>query len=73
MAMASLTGTQSGPLGAPGSTISLVTPAHINAAGLTNIATFAILSLSFVPEPGTLLLLAAGLVGLGAVGRARRS
>lgn len=72
MSMFSATGTVSGPLGAPGSSITLVTPAHINAAGLTRIAAFAQLTLNFVPEPGTLLLLGAGVVGLAAVGRSRK-
>ena len=66
-------GTAMGALGAASSTLTLVTPAHVNAAGLTRLPTFAALSLHFIPEPGTALLLGAGLAGLVAVGRKRMS
>lgn len=66
------TGDAMGALGDPASTVLLVTPAHVNAAGLTRIAAFARLNLEFVPEPDSMLLLAASLVGLGAVAFVRR-
>ncbi len=55
--------------------IRLVSPVVIN----TNIGAspilpaFALLTLHFIPEPGTLLLLASGAVGLGILGRKRMS
>ncbi len=54
-----------------GGTIQLVTPIRIltNAAG--NLPGFAIQTLNFIPEPGTLLLLGTGALGLGIVGRRR--
>ena len=53
-----------------GGALSLVTPMQITAGGQTS-ATFARLTLRFVPEPGPLLLLTAGLGGLLATGRRR--
>jgi hypothetical protein len=73
MGMFAAAGTAAGPLGAASSTLTLVTPAHVNAAGLTRLPTFASLSLHFIPEPGTALLLGAGLAGLVAIGRKRMS
>jgi hypothetical protein len=53
-------------------TLVLVTPIKIltNVAG--NLAAFGVLSLTYVPEPGTALLLGLGVAGLAAVGRSRR-
>jgi hypothetical protein len=71
MAMATVVGGMVGPLAGLSSTVTLVSPAHINAAGLTRIGTIAALSLHFIPEPGTALLLGAGIAGLVALGRKR--
>lgn len=80
MNMSMFTNTQgglAGALGALSSTVTLVTPAHVNAAGLTRLPVFAVAAIHTeglpVPEPGTLLLLGAGLAGLGVVGRRARS
>jgi hypothetical protein len=52
-------------------TLVLVTPIRIvtNIAG--NLAAFSVLTLTYVPEPGTLLLLGLGVAGLAALGRRR--
>jgi len=52
-------------------TLVLVTPIKIitNVAGI--IASFGVLTLTYVPEPGTLLLLGMGVAGLAALGRRR--
>jgi hypothetical protein len=49
----------------------LVSPTKIftNIAG--TLAAFGVLSLTYVPEPGTLLLLGLGVAGLAAIGRRR--
>ncbi len=54
-----------------GNTIQLVTPAYISTAigSVGAIPMLAVLTLSFVPEPGTLLLLASGVGGLALLGR----
>lgn len=59
--------------GAPSGHIKLVTPIFIttNWAAGPSIWAFGILDLHFVPEPGTLMLLAGGIVILGASGRRR--
>ena len=53
--------------------VQLVTPIQINTniSAIAALAAFGILELHFVPEPGTLLLLATGVVGLGVLGRNR--
>jgi len=58
-----------------GGHVKLVTPTVIstNLAGSEVIPSFAILDLTFVPEPGTLVLLASGVAGLAMVGRKRMS
>jgi len=59
----------------PSGVIQLVSPAAITAQGLPANAEalmmFSILTLHFVPEPGLLLLISCGVVGLGVLGRAR--
>jgi len=58
-----------------GSTVQLVTPVVINTniGASPTLPAFAILNLTFIPEPGTLALLASGVVGLGILGRKRMS
>lgn len=59
--------------GAPSGNVSLVTPIFISTSvgGSEVIPAFAYLSLHFVPEPGTLMLLGSGIAGLVAFGRSR--
>jgi PEP-CTERM motif len=67
---AMLTGSNGLTVGGAG-TLVLVTPIKIltNIAG--NLAAFSVLTLTYVPEPGTLLLLGMGVAGLAALGRRR--
>jgi hypothetical protein len=55
--------------------IQLITPQQVKTAGLpgnsTRQALFSTLTLHFIPEPGLLLLIASGAVGLGLLGRSR--
>jgi hypothetical protein len=55
--------------------IQLVAPTQVISAGIsgnsTTVALFSTLTLHFIPEPGLLLLIASGVVGLGLVGRRR--
>jgi hypothetical protein len=71
MATVQAAGTQVGALGAATSTVTLVTPVHVNAAGLSRLPAFGTLNLHFVPEPGPLLLTALGAGALAAFGRRR--
>ena len=59
--------------GAPSGTVTLVTPIFIstNIGASAIVPGFGILSLHFVPEPGTLMLLGSGIAGLVAFGRSR--
>ena len=52
-------------------TLNLVSPMKVMAGSWGNFPVFATLSLEFVPEPATALLLACGLAGLAAVHRRR--
>ncbi len=54
-----------------GNTIQLVSPTFISTtlSSLNPMPSFATLTLSFVPEPGTLLLVASGVAGLALLGR----
>src|SRR5262249_58231827 len=73
-------GFQHGPASLTSSTaaasgqVQLVTPIFISTSQrqFPEIAAFGILDLHFVPEPGTLLLLAGGIAGLVLVGRTER-
>jgi hypothetical protein len=56
-------------------TVQLVAPAYalISPPSLGgNLPLFGVLTLTYLPEPGTLLLLASGVAALGAIGRSRR-
>jgi hypothetical protein len=59
----------------PSGVIQLITPQQINTQGIAGNASalslFAVLTLHFVPEPGLLLMIGAGVVGLGLLGRSR--
>ncbi len=59
--------------GAPSGNVSLVTPIFIstNIGASAIVPGFGIMSLHFVPEPGTLMLLGSGIAGLVAFGRSR--
>lgn len=58
-----------------GNSVTLVTPTFVstNIGASSALPMFGILTLTFVPEPGTLLLLASGVAGLAMVGRKRMS
>lgn len=58
-----------------GNNVQLVTPIVINTniGASATLPAFGILNLTFVPEPGTLLLLASGVAGLAVLGRKRLS
>ena len=55
--------------------IQLITPQQVTTFGVqgnsNKVANFSTLTLHFIPEPGLLLLIASGVVGLGLVGRSR--
>ena len=59
--------------GAPSGLVTLVTPIFIstNIGASAVLPAFGILTLHFVPEPGTLMLLGSGIMGLVAFGRSR--
>ncbi len=58
-----------------GNTVTLVSPTFISTTigASAVLPAFAVLTLQFVPEPGTLLLLASGVAGLAVLGRKRMS
>jgi hypothetical protein len=60
---------------APSGVVTLVTPVFVstNIPASAVVPVFGILSLHFVPEPGTLLLLGSGIAGLVLFGRTRQS
>jgi hypothetical protein len=51
--------------------LKLVTTAFANLGGLGTVPALAVLDITFVPEPGTLMLVAAGVAGLATFGRRR--
>jgi hypothetical protein len=55
-----------------GGQLLLVAPVTVRTNLLGTTPTFAFLSLTYAPEPGTLLLLGLGLAGLAAMGRRAR-
>jgi hypothetical protein len=59
----------------PSGVVQLITPQQVSTAGIagnsTELTLFSRLTLHFVPEPGLLLLIGAGVVGLGLLGRNR--
>ncbi|RIL02023.1 MAG: hypothetical protein DCC71_16875 [Proteobacteria bacterium] len=59
--------------GAPSGTVTLVTPVFIstNIGASAVLPAFGVMTLHFVPEPGTLMLLGSGIAGLVAFGRNR--
>jgi len=60
--------------GAPSGVVTLVTPAFVSTSLATSfpvVPVFGVLTLHFVPEPGTLVLLGSGIAGLLAFGRNR--
>ena len=58
-------GSVTGSTGVPGGMLQLVTPIRITSNQGSQMAAFGRLTVRFLPEPGWLVLLAAGLVGLG--------
>jgi hypothetical protein len=60
-------GSVTGSTGLPGGMLQLVTPIRITSSQNSDLAGFGRLRVRFLPEPGWLVLLAAGLAGLGAL------
>jgi hypothetical protein len=60
---------------APSGVIQLIAPQQVTTEGVpgnsSRVALFSTLTLHFIPEPGLLLLIASGVVGLGLLGRSR--
>jgi hypothetical protein len=69
--MYDLAGSAAGALGAAGSTLTFVTPAHVNPFSTARSPVFSTISFTFVPEPGTIGLVVAGLAGLALIARSR--
>jgi hypothetical protein len=75
LGLGSATARTSNSVATPSGQIQFVTPIQVSTVGIgatnTDIAGFATLTLHFVPEPGLLLLLSSGAVGLAILGRRR--
>ena len=56
-----------------GGTLVLISPTTIRTNLAGDIPSFAVLTLNFIPEPGTLLLLGSGVAGLALLGRRRNN
>jgi hypothetical protein len=65
------TGTNNGGLTSGSGRITLVTPTYVSALG-NQLPIFGTFAIHVIPEPGTLLLLGSGIVGLALYGRSRR-
>jgi len=70
-------GSSNSSTAAPSGVIQLIAPQQVRTSGVpgnsSRVALFSTLTLHFIPEPGLLLLIASGVLGLGLLGRSRMS